>query len=271
MESSGSTGTVVVLTGGTRGIGYGLAEAFLERGCSVVISGRNEGAVAEAVRRLEAAAPGRAAGTACDVREVRDVQSLWDFAAGRFGRVDVWINNAGIGQPQSDVDALDPDLVGNIFATNCAGALYGCKVALAGMKAAGRGAVYNMEGLGSGGEIVRGMTAYGASKRALAYITDSAAREARGTGVIVGAIRPGMTATDLITAEYRGKPEEWVRVRRIFNILSDTVETISPWIADRVLRNRRNGSRIVWLTGAKAAGRFLTAPFVRRSIYPDLP
>lgn len=169
------------------------------------------------------------------------------------------------------MDALDPDLVGNIFATNCAGALYGCKVALAGMKAAGRGAVYNMEGLGSGGEIVRGMTAYGASKRALAYITDSAAREARGTGVIVGAIRPGMTATDLITAEYRGKPEEWVRVRRIFNILSDTVETVSPWIADRVLRNRRNGARIVWLTGAKAAGRFLTAPFVRRSIYPDLP
>ncbi|NLJ46644.1 MAG: SDR family oxidoreductase [Treponema sp.] len=269
MESNNGRETVVVLTGGARGIGYGLAEAFLARGCSVVISGRNGTTVAEAVRKLDAEAPGRAAGTVCDVRNYRDVRGLWDFAAARFGRVDIWINNAGIGQPQSEVDFLDPDLVGTIFATNCAGALYGCKVALAGMKAAGRGAVYNMEGLGSGGEIVRGMAAYGASKRALAYITDAAAREARGTGVIVGAIRPGMTATDLITAEYRGKPEEWARVRRIFNILSDTVQTISPWIADRVLRNRRNGARIVWLTGAKAAGRFLAAPFVRRSIYPD--
>lgn len=61
------------------------------------------------------------------------------------------------------------------------------------------------------------------------------------------------------------------KVKRIFNILSDTVETISPWIADRVLSNRKNGARIVWLTGAKAALRFLASPFVHRSIYSDLP
>lgn len=270
MERSVSAGKVIVLTGGSRGIGYGLASSFLERGCSVVISGRDGAAVAEAVRRLEGRAPGRAAGTTCDVQRYEDVRGLWDFAESRFGRVDVWINNAGIGQPQREVECLDPALIADIFATNCAGAMYGCKVALAGMKARGSGAVYNMEGLGSGGGIVRGMAAYGASKRALAYITDSAAMEARGSGIVVGAIRPGMTATELITSEYRGKPEEWAKVSPLFNILSDTVETIAPWIADRVLRNRRNGARIVWLTGAKAAGRFLTAPLVRRSIYGDM-
>ena len=50
--------------------------------------------VAEAVRKLDAEAPGRAAGTVCDVRNYRDVQGLWDFAAARFGRLDIWINNA---------------------------------------------------------------------------------------------------------------------------------------------------------------------------------
>ncbi len=79
---------------------------------------------------------------------------------------------------------------------------------------------------------------------------------------------PGMTVTDLITKEYEGKPEEWAKVRKIFNILSDTVDTIAPWLVDRMLRNHWNGARIVWLTGGKAAWRFLSSPFVKRSPYP---
>ena len=260
---------VVVLTGGTRGIGYGLARSFLDRGARVVISGRDVRTVAEAVASLDASAPGRILGTPCDVRRFEDVEALRDFAIGHFGRLDIWINNAGVGQPRTGIEGLDPQLIESIFATNCAGALYGFRAALSAMKSAGRGAVYNMEGLGSDGRHILGMTAYGASKRALAYITDSMARETRGTGVIVGAVQPGMTVTELITGQYLHKPEEWSKVSRIFNILSDTVDTISPWLVDRMLRNRRNGARIVWLTGTKAAWRFLSAPFSRRSVYPD--
>jgi len=272
----------VVITGGARGIGYGLAKAFLARGASVVISGRAIAAVDAAVAALEAdsrangeaaangqARGGRILGAACDVRDYDSVQRLWEFAESALGKVDIWINNAGIGQSQSDIEDLDAGLIKDIFSTNCAGALFGSKVALTGMKKRGSGAVYNMEGLGSKGGLIRGMTAYGASKRALAYITDSLAKEAAGSGLIVGALLPGMTVTDLITKEYEGKPEEWARVRKIFNILSDTVDTIAPWLADRMLMNRRNGARIVWLTGGKAAWRFLSSPFVKRSPYAE--
>jgi len=185
--------------------------------------------------------------------------------------VDIWINNAGVGQPQTAIEQLDPARIGEIFATNCAGALFGYKVALEGMRAQGRGAIYNMEGLGSKGGLIKGMSAYGASKRALAYLTDSMAREAAGSPVIVGALMSGMTVTDLITREYLGKPEEWAKVRRIFNILSDTVDTIAPWLVEKMLGNTRNGRRIVWLTGGKAALRFLRAPFSKRSVYKELP
>jgi NAD(P)-dependent dehydrogenase (short-subunit alcohol dehydrogenase family) len=267
----------VVITGGTRGIGYGLAKAFLARGASVVISGRALATVDAAVAALEADSrakgdaagnKGKILGAACDVRDYDSVRRLWDFSEGAFGKVDIWINNAGLGQPQTDIEGLDTSLIKDIFATNCAGALFGSKVALMGMKKRGSGAIYNMEGLGSKGGLIRGMTAYGASKRALAYITDSLAKEAAGTGLIVGALMPGMTVTDLIIKEYEGKPEELAKVRKIFNILSDTVDTIAPWLVDRMLRNRRNGARIVWLTGGKAAWRFLSSPFVKRSPYP---
>lgn len=262
---------IVVITGGARGIGHGLAQAFLAMNCKVVISGRNNLTVEQAVKHLAAenTSQGEICGIACDVRHYPDVVALWDFAILKYGKVDIWINNAGLGQPQSEIADLDPDLIQRIFATNCTGALYGCKVALSGMKKQGYGAIYNMEGLGSDGGIVKGMTAYGASKRALAYITDSAAREAAGTGIIVGALRPGMTATDLIIGEYSGKPDEWAKVRRIFNILSDKVETVTPWLAQQMLANQKNGRKLVWLTKLKTTKRFLTAPFVKRNIYPE--
>ena len=87
----------VVVTGSTRGIGRGLAENFLQRGCKVIVSGRSQ----QSVDTVGAELAGRhgedcVAGQACEVSSADQLQGLWDFALSRFGRVDVWINNAGV-------------------------------------------------------------------------------------------------------------------------------------------------------------------------------
>lgn len=91
----------IVITGSTRGIGFGLARSFLELGQSVVVSGRTAETV-ESVRAALAKTYGedRVAGIPCDVTQCDAVQALWERAVDAFGSIDIWINNAGISHPQ---------------------------------------------------------------------------------------------------------------------------------------------------------------------------
>jgi short-subunit dehydrogenase len=147
--------------------------------------------------------------------------------------------------------------------------MYGAKVALSEMRAQGHGALYNMEGLGSSGPVVAGMALYATTKSALSYVTGALAKEVEGTGLVVGALQPGMVVTDLLMGRdgERGPPD--ARARRIMNILADRVETVTPWLAREVLANERNGARIRWLTQWKVMGRFLSAAFHRRQVLPE--
>lgn len=261
----------ILITGSTRGIGYGLAEAFLERDCAVAVCGRTPTGVAEAVRSLSTRhSSERVWGQACDVTAFDQVQDLWDAAQARWGQVDIWINNAGIAHPQTPFWEHNPERIQAVVRTNVIGAMYGAKVALRGMLQQNQGSFYNMEGLGSDGRKVEGLTLYGSTKYGLNYLTDALAQEVEGTPLIVGALRPGMVVTDLLTEQYKERPpEEWEQARRIFNILADRVETVTPWLAQRVLENEKNGARISWLTRRKIIGRFLMAPFRQRKLFDE--
>jgi NAD(P)-dependent dehydrogenase (short-subunit alcohol dehydrogenase family) len=133
----------------------------------------------------------------------------------------------------------------------------------------GHGALYNVEGLGSSGPKVRGLALYASTKAGLRYLTDALVAETKGTPVIVGALLPGMVATDLVLGQFEGRPDEWERAKPILSILTDTVETVTPWLAGRVLNNRRHGARIKWSSTARLAGRFLLAPFRKRDPFGD--
>lgn len=258
----------VVITGNTSGIGFGLTESFLSFGCSVTISGRSQAHIDAAFQLLSQKYDvHNIIHCLCDVTDYSQVQILWDTSKARFGNIDIWINNAGAGHAETAIWDFSPNQIREIVDINIAGALYGSVVAFKGMMEQGYGSIYNMEGLGSNGPVIKGMALYSSTKSALAYLTRSMAKEARGTGIVVGAIRPGMVATKLITEQYQGYPEEWERSKKIFNIISDRVETVTPWLAKRILTNRKNGAVISWLTRYKLIKRFLFAPFIKRKIF----
>ena len=257
---------IVIITGSTRGIGYGLADSFLALGCSVTVSGREEETVEKAAVRLKSRSEAeRVFGAACDVTDPDQLQTLWDKSVERFGKVDIWVNNAGWSGEQGMVWERPAEELSSVISTNLLGTTYGSQVAMRGMLAQGFGAIYNMEGMGSDGRKHAGLTIYGTSKYAVHYFTESLALEAKETPVLVGGLRPGMVVTGLITERYKDRPEEWQRARKIFNIIADTVDNVAPWLAKRMLANKKNGAMLAYSSTWKLLWRLVSQPFVRRN------
>lgn len=260
---------VIVVTGSTRGIGYGLADAFLARGCAVVVSGRNQQSVDTAVQQLsQTHDAGRIFGQPCDMQDYDQVQALWDRTRAHFGHVDIWINNAGLINESRPVWQQDPARMAAVVNTNLTGLLYAAKVVIHGMAEQGYGHMYNMEGSGSDGAIRAGLTPYGMTKYGVRYLTRALIKETAATPVKISTLSPGMVITEMLVGQY-DDPAEFERVKRFFNILADDVATVSPWLADRVLANDKAGANIAWLTTPKIAARFLSAPFRKRDLFQN--
>ena len=261
----------VVITGSTRGIGRGLAREFLKRGCQVVISGRSQEAVDTAVAELAAEyGQDKLLGVACEITDSAQLQNLWDRAAQTFGGVDVWINNAGMSIARDHLADADPAALEQLVATNLTGLLLANRVALRGMREQGAGQIWNMEGFGSGNQKQPGMCPYGATKRAVNYINGALQKEVAGSGVQVCTLSPGIVVTDLLIGDYDTSSPDWEKSKKIFNILGDKVETVTPFLVEGILKANKSGAKVAWLTGGKAFTRFLTAGFNKRDLFADL-
>lgn len=204
-----STPKSIVITGGSRGLGYALASCFLAAGDRVLLTSRTLAHAQTAAAHLaETHHTPHVHCAACDVTNWQHVTALAQHALEVLGgRIDVWINNAGISQ-QGKVSLVDtdPEHLGGVLNTNLLGSMYGTKAALSVMRAqeGGGGAVWLVDGNGARGNATPGNAAYGASKRALTQLLRSLVAETRGTSCAVHMFSPGMVATDLLFSVWRG-------------------------------------------------------------------
>jgi NAD(P)-dependent dehydrogenase (short-subunit alcohol dehydrogenase family) len=188
--------SIVVITGSTRGFGYAIAKAMLEAGATVVISGRSERALRRAARRLGKLGPVRAAH--CDVRKERQVYALARQVVREFGRIDVWVNNAGYSAVAGMMVDIRPGEALDMFLANDLGTFYGARAALHFMVERGEGTLVNVYGAGSFLRPASPTGLYGATKAWITSFTRSLAKEIAGSGVRLIGFSPGMLLTDML-------------------------------------------------------------------------
>jgi NAD(P)-dependent dehydrogenase (short-subunit alcohol dehydrogenase family) len=198
-------GKVVVVTGSTRGIGRAIAEACARDGARVVVCSRTELAVAAAIQSLTE--KGYAvSGVRADVSNAEDLENLLQHTAKTWGRVDVWVNNAGLSGGMRPIDQMPDDEAAALINVNLLGTLRACRIVIPYMIRQGGGVLLNMSGKGGRGDASPFLATYAASKAAVASLTRSIAREYRGHPVSIHSILPGMVATDFFK-DIRTTPE----------------------------------------------------------------
>ncbi|MCX7772587.1 MAG: SDR family oxidoreductase [Clostridia bacterium] len=257
----------IVITGSSKGLGFEMARSFLKRGHHVTLSGSSKANLDKAVSELSEYKASLLP-CICDVRKSGELQALWDKSLEKLGSVDIWINNAGISQHSRLFLDIPEEEMRALLDTNLIGVMNGTRIAAKGMLKAGKGFIYNMEGYGSNGAVMRKIGLYGTSKCALTYFTKSMMKEMEDTGIKIGLLSPGMMVTDFMKdrASQSEPPTIPESTRKILNILGDRPQTVAEFLVERMLKNKQNGAHIMWLTNRKAAARFMTAPFTKRNI-----
>jgi NAD(P)-dependent dehydrogenase (short-subunit alcohol dehydrogenase family) len=182
-----------LITGASSGIGLAVARALATEGCDLIVTGRNEAALARISREL-AYGKIQVLAQACDVRDPHSVDALFRAVRAQFKRLDILINNAGIAHTNLPVERLPFPVWKDVLATNLDGMFLVTQAALAIMKR--RGTIVNNLSIAAS-RVFAGSAAYNASKHGALGLTNTLREELRPKGIRVIGLLPGATNTDI--------------------------------------------------------------------------
>lgn len=255
---------VAVITGSTRGIGKAIAHEFVRQGAKVVITSSSNANVQAAVAEFPS---GSAFGCVCDVVSAADMERLIDAATKRFGRIDCFINNAGISDPFMNITESDPERWGRVIDTNLKGTYNGCRAAISYfLREDIPGKIINMAGSGTdSGSNTPWMSAYGSTKAAIARFTYAVAAEYKHTGISVMLLHPGLVRTGMVSSD--NPTPELSRQLATFSTILD-IFAQSPSVAAKLAvqlasdwSDSKTGIYLSALRGRRKKWLLLTYPF----------
>ena len=233
---------VCLVTGGTRGIGYAVAEALLRAGDKVAITGTTDDGVVKAEHSLSLIDSGQVTGIVCNVRDASSAELAVRTVVARHGGIDVLVNSAGVGvgAPISDLPLDEWD---RIIGTNLTGVFNCCKAAIPHLKTRGGGWIVNISSLASTNPFPGG-AAYCASKAGLNAFSDALMQELRYDNIRVTSILPGSVATGFSGrepdhgSEWKLHPEDVAEV--VVDVLGHPARSLPSRIEIRPSRPKKS-------------------------------
>jgi 3-oxoacyl-[acyl-carrier protein] reductase len=190
-------GRVAVVTGGSRGIGRGIAELLADRGAAVAIAFRDAEAPASELVAQVRASGGRAWAGRCDVASEANVKAFFEAVASELGPVDILVNNAGVTRDAQFI-LMDTARWTDVLQVNLQGAFYCSRAVTRGMLLRGWGRIINISSP-SARMPLAGQSGYAASKAGLEGFTRALSRDLARKGVLVNAVSPGLIETAMLT------------------------------------------------------------------------
>jgi NAD(P)-dependent dehydrogenase (short-subunit alcohol dehydrogenase family) len=208
---------VVIITGGTKGLGKAMAFSFAEEGAHVLVCARNQ----EELDSL----PENIIGIKADVTKEDELNNLLESAIKKFGQIDIWINNAGLWLPRLYTEDFDMDEVKKMFDVNVFGTMNGCRVALRYMKEKNIGTIINI--ISDSALLGRPMSSmYCASKWAINGYTKSIKEENENISVI--AIYPGAMKTDIFGDSKPENFDNFMEVEYVSDLIIENIKKEKP-------------------------------------------
>jgi NAD(P)-dependent dehydrogenase (short-subunit alcohol dehydrogenase family) len=232
-------GKVALITGGSRGIGLGIASALAAQGMAVGITGRDERSLDTARKKLGTDAIALRA----DVQNERDAAKAIEDTVAQFGGLDVLVNNAGVGAFAPIAD-MTPSSWRQVMQTNLDGVFYCCHAAIPHLRRRGGGWIINISSLASKNPFTGG-GAYCASKAALNAFSEVLMQEVRHDNIRVSYILPGSVSTGFASRGAPGSADEWkLRPEDVAQVVSDLIAHPSRSLPSRIeLRPSRPPAR----------------------------
>jgi glucose 1-dehydrogenase len=254
---------VTIITGGTRGLGYAMAEIYASEGAKVVIASRTQHAVDDAVKKLGGNGA-QVAGLACDVSDIHQVEALAEFAIRTFGRIDVWVNNAGLTAPYGPTAHIPSDDFHEVINTNITGTYNGSVVAMRHLAPQKSGKLINLLGRGEKGSITN-QNAYSSSKVWVRNFTKTLANEYKHSGVDVFGFNPGLVKTEMLSDVHaiNGFEDKMNPLRFIVLLWGNETDVPAKkalWLASPAT-DGKNGLLVTVLTIWFMISRLITVPF----------
>ncbi len=251
---------VAVITGGSRGLGLAIANEYAQAGAKIVIASRSAHSVESAVKSLVSLGF-QAVGIACDVSDIVQVEALGKLAIDSFGRIDIWVNNAGLSAPYGPTAHIPARDFSNVINTNMIGTYNGSVIALRHMLPQKSGKLINLLGRGDTGSI-KFQNAYSSSKVWVRNFTKTMASEYKDSGVEIIGFNPGLVLTDMLSQVHAvAGYEKQVGVIRFVAALwgNDAVVPAQKalWLASSAT-NRRTGIMSTVLTPLFMLGRLFS-------------